>query len=32
VYAAAGINQWQGGQLKLIYPKEIASSELKLAK
>lgn len=32
VYAAAGINQWQGGQLKLIYPKEIASSELKLVK
>ena len=32
VYAAAGINQWQGGQLKLIYPKEIASAELKLTK
>jgi branched-chain amino acid transport system substrate-binding protein len=32
VYASAGINQWQNGELKLIYPKEIASSELKLPK
>ena len=32
VYAAAGINQWQGGKLKLIFPKEIASADLKLAK
>jgi branched-chain amino acid transport system substrate-binding protein len=32
VYASAGINQWQNGELKLIYPKEIASSELRLSK
>ena len=29
VYASAGINQWQDGSLKLIYPKEIASADLK---
>jgi len=29
VYASAGINQWQGGQLKLVFPKDIASSDLK---
>lgn len=28
VYASAGINQWQNGQLKLIYPEEVATSEL----
>jgi branched-chain amino acid transport system substrate-binding protein len=26
--ASAGINQWQNGELKLIFPREIASSEL----
>jgi len=30
VYASAGINQWQEGELKLIYPKEIASAEPRL--
>lgn len=29
VYAAAGINQWQDGQLKLVFPKEIAGADLK---
>ncbi len=29
IYASAGINQWQDGKLKLIFPKEIATSELK---
>jgi branched-chain amino acid transport system substrate-binding protein len=29
VYASAGINQWQDGELKLIFPREIASSDLK---
>ena len=29
LYASAGINQWQNGQLKLVFPKDIASSELK---
>jgi branched-chain amino acid transport system substrate-binding protein len=29
VLAAAAINQWQNGELKLIYPKAIASSDLK---
>jgi branched-chain amino acid transport system substrate-binding protein len=29
IYASAGINQWQDGSLKLIYPKEIASSDPK---
>lgn len=28
IYSSAGINQWQNGQIRLIYPKEIASSEL----
>src|SRR5271157_252266 len=32
LYASAGINQWQNGELKLIYPKEIASSDLTLPK
>jgi branched-chain amino acid transport system substrate-binding protein len=27
LYASAGINQWQNGQLKLIYPKEVATSD-----
>ena len=27
--ASAGINQWQNGQLKLVFPKDIASSDLK---
>jgi branched-chain amino acid transport system substrate-binding protein len=30
IYASAGINQWQDGELKLIYPKEIASAEPRL--
>jgi branched-chain amino acid transport system substrate-binding protein len=30
VYASASINQWQDGELKLIYPKEIASAEPRL--
>jgi branched-chain amino acid transport system substrate-binding protein len=29
LYASAGINQWQNGELKLIYPEEIAGAELK---
>jgi branched-chain amino acid transport system substrate-binding protein len=29
LYASAGINQWQNGLLKLVFPKDIASSELK---
>ncbi len=29
IYASAGINQWQDGALKLIYPRAIASSDLK---
>lgn len=29
LYASAGINQWQDGNLKLIYPREIATAELK---
>jgi branched-chain amino acid transport system substrate-binding protein len=29
VYATAGINQWQDGVLKLIYPKEVATADLK---
>jgi branched-chain amino acid transport system substrate-binding protein len=32
VYASAGLNQWQNGELKLIYPKEIASADFKLVK
>ena len=32
VYASAGINQWQNGNLKLIFPKEIASAEFKFSK
>jgi branched-chain amino acid transport system substrate-binding protein len=32
VYASAGINQWQDGNLKLVYPREVASSELKYIK
>ncbi len=32
VYASAGINQWQDGSLKLIYPTEVASSSLKYVK
>lgn len=32
VYASAGINQWQDGNLKLIYPKEIASADHKFFK
>lgn len=28
IYSAAGINQWQNGQLKLVFPEAIASSEL----
>lgn len=30
INASAGINQWQDGELKLIYPKEIASAEPRL--
>ncbi len=30
VYASAGLNQWQNGELKLIFPKEVASAEFKL--
>ena len=29
LYASAGINQWQDGHLKLIYPREIATADLK---
>ncbi len=29
IYSSAGVNQWQNGELKLIYPYEIATSELK---
>ena len=29
LYASAGINQWQGGKLKLIYPREIATADLR---
>jgi len=29
LFASAGINQWQGGKLKLIYPTEVATSALK---
>ncbi|MBW1722410.1 MAG: ABC transporter substrate-binding protein [Deltaproteobacteria bacterium] len=29
LYASAAINQWQNGEMKLIYPREIASSDLK---
>lgn len=29
VYASAGINQWQEGVLRLIYPKEVATADLK---
>ena len=29
VYASAAINQWQNGEMKLIFPREIASSDLK---
>ena len=29
LYASAGINQWQDGKLRLIYPREIASSDLR---
>jgi len=32
LYASAGLNQWQNGELKLIYPKEIASADFKLVK
>ena len=28
--ASAGINQWQNGKLKLIYPREVATSDLQL--
>ncbi len=28
LYSAAGINQWQDGKLKLIFPKEVATSKL----
>lgn len=28
-YASAAINQWQNGEMKLIFPREIASSDLK---
>jgi len=28
LYSAAGINQWQNGKLRLIYPKEVATSQL----
>jgi branched-chain amino acid transport system substrate-binding protein len=29
LYASAGINQWQDGHLKLIYPREIATADLR---
>lgn len=29
IYSSAGINQWQNGEIKLIYPTEVASSDLK---
>jgi branched-chain amino acid transport system substrate-binding protein len=29
VYASAGINQWQDGVLRLIFPKEVATADLK---
>jgi branched-chain amino acid transport system substrate-binding protein len=29
VYATPGLNQWQDGVLKLIYPKEVATADLK---
>jgi len=32
LYASAGLNQWQNGELKLIYPNEIASADFKLVK
>ena len=32
VYASAGLNQWQNGELKLIYPKEVASADFKLVR
>ncbi len=32
IYASAGINQWQDGNLKLIYPKEIATADPKFSK
>ncbi|RLA99225.1 MAG: hypothetical protein DRG55_08175 [Deltaproteobacteria bacterium] len=32
LYASAGINQWQDGKLRLIYPREIASSDLRLVR
>jgi branched-chain amino acid transport system substrate-binding protein len=28
LYASAGINQWQHGKLKLVYPREVATAEL----
>ena len=28
-YASAGVNQWQNGELKLVFPKEIATAALK---
>jgi branched-chain amino acid transport system substrate-binding protein len=32
IYASAGINQWQDGNLKLIFPKEIATADPKFFK
>jgi branched-chain amino acid transport system substrate-binding protein len=32
VFASAGINQWQDGNLKLIYPREVASADFRLPK
>ncbi len=29
VYASAGISQWQDGQLKLVFPEEIATAKMK---
>ena len=29
LYASPGINQWQNGQLKLVFPREVATSDLK---
>lgn len=30
LYASAGINQWQDGKLRLIFPREVATADLRL--
>ncbi|MBW2064102.1 MAG: ABC transporter substrate-binding protein [Deltaproteobacteria bacterium] len=30
LYASAGINQWQDGRLRLIFPREVATADLRL--